>query len=243
MSQSGDGRPRVVGREAAIEQYRPLIKYVVGKLAPRPNAAFDYEDLCSYGFIGLMDAWDRFDAGRGVKFETYAITRIRGAVIDAIRSQDPLSRGARLKARRIDQMLCSLTTRFGRLPRRLEMAEALDCSPAEYDAMVREAGWATVSLDVFELDGDAAYRAPTPPDSSVPDFSDRLVRAETHNALSRVVAALPEREQLIVSLYYVERLTMKEIAIVLDVSTTRVCQLHSRALSRLRVRLRAEDAA
>ena len=243
MPQRGEVQPRDVGREAAIQEFVPLIKYVVRKLSPRLPAAFDHEDLISYGLIGLIDAWDRFDAGRGVKFETYAVTRIRGAIIDAIRGQDRLSRTSRQHARRIDQATCSLTNQLGRMPSRSEMASALGVPVRAYDAMLREASWATVSIDVnpFEADDDRPGVF-VPADSNIPDFSDALVRGETRQALAKAVAALPERDLMIVSLYYAEGLTMKEIAKVLDVSATRVCQLHARAIARLRERM-AEVAA
>ncbi len=244
MSHLGDGWPRDVGREAAIQRYQPLIKYAVGRLAPKLPVTMDREDLLSYGLIGLLDAFARFDAGRGVKFETYAITRIRGAIIDALRSQDRLSRTSRQNARRIEQVLCGLTNGLGRLPTRAEMAAALDVRLNDYDAMLREASWATISLDLeFEADDGEAARSVVPPDHTVADFSAGLILHETRSALSRAVAALPERELLIVSLYYDEGLTMKEIAGLLDVSPTRICQLHTRAIARLRERMAQEDAA
>lgn len=244
MSHLRDGWPRDVGREAAIQRYQPLIKYAVGRLAAKLPASMEREDLLSYGLIGLMDAFERFDAGRGVKFETYAITRIRGAIIDAVRSQDRLGRTSRQNARRIEQALCGLTNDLGRLPTRAEMSATLGVEVDHYDAMLREASWATISLDVeFESDDGESSRTIAPADRTIGDFSERLIQGETRAALSRAVASLPQRELLIVSLYYEEGLTMKDIAGVLDVSPTRVCQLHSRAIARLKERMAAEEAA
>jgi RNA polymerase sigma factor for flagellar operon FliA len=241
MSHRGDVQP-CVERDAAIQNYLPLVKFVISRLAPTLPPSLDREDLFSCGVIGLMEALERFDAGRGVKFETYAITRIRGSIIDAIRATDHLSRTSRQNARRIDQAMSVLTHRLGRLPNRHEMAVELDVPVAHYDAMVREASWATVSLDapLFEaVDvGDAV-----PCDPSDWDFDASIVRRESLQALSQALTTIPQRELLVLSLYYTEGLTMREIAGVLDVSGTRVCQIHARAIERLRERLATEAAA
>lgn len=230
-------------RDAAIQQYAPLVKYVVGRLAIGLPAILDYEDILSYGTIGLIEALDRFDGSKGVKFETYAISRIRGAIIDALRSLDRLPRSVRQKAKRLEQTTVSLTVDLGREPTDAEVAQAMGMSQQQYNQMLIDSSWVTVSLDGL-LDRDENNDSPgaseLPADPGEVDFTSRLERRQTLDMLATAIKGLPEREWLIVSLYYKDEMTMKEIAQILDISESRVCQLHGRALSRLRARLARE---
>ncbi len=230
-------------RDAAIEQYAPLVKYVVGRLAIGLPAILDYEDILSYGTIGLIEALDRYDDSKGVKFETYAISRIRGSIIDALRALDRLPRSVRQKAKKLEQVTTELTRSMGREPSEPEIADAMGMTQAQYSKALVDSSWVTVSLDGL-LSRDDANDSPTevPADTEDTDFSARLEKRQLLESLTGAVKLLPEREWLIVSLYYKDEMTMKEISKILEISESRVCQLHGRALSRLRARL-SQDAA
>jgi RNA polymerase sigma factor for flagellar operon FliA len=233
-------------REAAIRQYAPLVKYVVGRLAIGLPAILDYEDILSYGTIGLIEALDRFDDSKGVKFETYAISRIRGAIIDALRSLDRLPRSVRQKAKKLEAIHVSYSLEHGREPTDEEVAQAMGLTPEQYNQTLVDCSWVTVSLDgLLDRDNSDDGSAPTelPADPNEEDFTQRLEKRQLVEALTGAVKQLPEREWLIVSLYYRDEMTMKEIAQILEISESRVCQLHGRALSRLRARLSRERTA
>ena len=233
-------------RDAAIRQYAPLVKYVVGRLAIGLPAILDYEDILSYGTIGLIEALDRFDNTKGVKFETYAISRIRGAIIDALRSLDRLPRSVRQKVKRLEQINLALIAEHGREPMDSELAAGMGMTIEQYHQTLVDASWVTVSLDgLLDRDdnNDGSTVTEMPADPNEEDFTRRLEKRQMLDALTGAVKGLPEREWLIVSLYYKDEMTMKEIAQILDISESRVCQLHGRALGRLRARLARDRAA
>jgi RNA polymerase sigma factor for flagellar operon FliA len=236
-------RPAVTNRDAAIQQYAPLVKYVVGRLAIGLPAILDYEDILSYGTIGLIEALDRYDDSKGVKFETYAISRIRGSIIDALRSLDRLPRSVRQKAKKLEQIHVSFSLENGREPTDEEVAGQMGLTMDQYNQTLVDCSWVTVSLDgLLDRDGNDDGSAPTelPADPNEEDFTHRLEKRQLIDALTGAVKQLPEREWLIVSLYYRDEMTMKEIAQILEISESRVCQLHGRALGRLRARLARE---
>lgn len=236
--------PLPADRDTAIRQYAPLVKYVVGRLAIGLPAILDYEDILSYGTIGLIEALDRFDATKGVKFETYAISRIRGSIIDALRSLDRLPRSVRQKAKRLEQVTLELTRVHGREPTDQELAQGMEMTITQFNKTLVDSSWVTVSLDgLLERDDGEGSGAELPPDPDEEDFTGNLEKQEVLESLTDAVRALPEREWLIVSLYYKDEMTMKEIAQILEISESRVCQLHGRALSRLRSRMSFEKAA
>ncbi|MCC7365617.1 MAG: FliA/WhiG family RNA polymerase sigma factor [Dehalococcoidia bacterium] len=245
MATAAEARTFGVDRDAAIRQYAPLVKYVVGRLAIGLPAILDYEDILSYGTIGLIEALDRYDDSKGVKFETYAISRIRGAIIDALRSLDRLPRSVRQKAKRLEQVTVDLTASLGRDPTDQELAQGMGMTREQYNGMLVDSSWVTVSLDglLDRDDNTDTGHTDMPADPNEVDFTERLEKKQMLDALSGAVKGLPEREWLIVSLYYKDEMTMKEIAQILDISESRVCQLHGRALSRLRARLAREKAA
>ncbi|MEX2081524.1 MAG: FliA/WhiG family RNA polymerase sigma factor [Dehalococcoidia bacterium] len=233
-------------RDALIAQYAPLVKYVVGRLAIGVPAVVDHEDILSYGTIGLIEAIDRFDDSRGVKFETYAITRIRGAIIDALRALDQLPRSVRQKARLMHTAIDTLQVELARPPTHSEVAGAAGMTREVYNRARVDSSWVTVSLDgLLERNeaSDGTGGEVTLPDHSEPAALDAMIREETLAEMTDAVSRLPERELLIVSLYYHEGVTMREIAQILDISESRVCQLHARALGRLRNRLAPYAAA
>jgi RNA polymerase sigma factor for flagellar operon FliA len=225
-------------REEIILQYAPLVKYVMGRLAISLPAVLDYEDILSFGTIGLIEAVERFDYEKGVKFETYAIARIRGAIIDALRSLDRLPRSVRQKAKDADKALVDLAEGLGRDPTDEEVADAMGLTVQAYRKHLIDASWITVSLDTMgtsndgDEDGGSGALGIADPDDE--DFSVGLEQQELVGELAGAIRELPEREQLILSLYYKEELTMREVSKVLSISESRVCQLHARALTRLR---------
>ncbi len=234
---------RALDRDALIEQYAPLVKYVVGRLAIALPGILDYEDILSYGTIGLIEALDRYDPSKGVKFETFAIARIRGAIIDALRALDRLPRSVRQKAKRLDQVTSQLTNELGREPTDEELALALGMDLETFHQTLIDTSWVTVSLDGL-LDRDEQTdtgMTDLPADPNQEDFTLDIERRQLREALARAIRSLPEREALILSLYYRDELTMREIAEILEISESRVCQLHARALSRLRARLAREE--
>lgn len=234
-------RPDPAVREQLILQYAPLVKYVLGRIGTRPNGPLGAEDLISYGTIGLIQAVDRFDPAQGVKFETYAIRRIRGSMIDALRGLQPLSREAARRAREIEQAYDRLTQRLGRMPDEAEVGAELGLSPTELQAGLLEASTVVVSFDSVAADAGDGERAPLVDqlaDLGTPGVADQVQRAELYARLTRAIEELPERERLAISLYYYEDLTLKEIAGVLGVSTSRVCQLNTAAILKLRAVLR-----
>ena len=246
MTLEKEARIPAVGRDATIQQYAPLVKYVVGRLAIGLPAIIDYEDVLSYGTIGLIEALDRFDDSKGVKFESYAISRIRGAIIDALRALDRLPRSVRSKAKLMAAVNLELTAAKGREPSDAEVAHAMGLTLVQYHKTVVDCSWVTVSLDGLldrDENNDSGGAPELPADPNQEDFTGRLEKKELLDALTGAVKGLPEREWLIVSLYYRDEMTMREIAQILDISESRVCQLHGRALGRLRGRLSRERAA
>ena len=227
-------------REQLILQYAPLVKYVMGRLAISLPAILDYEDVLSSGTIGLIEAVERFEPSKGVKFETYAIARIKGSIIDTLRALDRLPRSVRQKARAADKATTQLTVDLGREPTDHEVAEALGLTLTDYLKQIVDASWVTISLDTMgasdpDEDGSSGEIAVADPDDE--GVMAGLEREEMIGELAASIRDLPEREQLILSLYYKEELTMREVSKVLGISESRVCQLHARALTRLRVSL------
>lgn len=236
------GDPKV--REQLILQFTPLVKYVMGRLAISLPAIMDYEDILSFGTIGLIEAVERFDSTKGVKFETYAISRVRGAIIDALRSLDRLPRSVRQKVRETTEAILTLTNDLGREPTDDEVAASLGLSGDAFRRHLIDASWTTVSLDTVgthEDDEEGGGAAAGIADPDYEDFSVEMELQERIGDLAQSIRELPEREQLILSLYYQEELTMREVSQVLSISESRVCQLHARALGRLRAILQGRE--
>lgn len=230
-------------RERLIVHYAPLVKYVSGRVAMGLPPNIDPEDLNSYGIFGLVDALEKFEPDRGVKFETYAIARIRGAVFDGLREQDWVPRTVRQKARRLEQTIARLEARLGRSATDAEVSAAMNMSLEEYTALLSEIrGTGIVSLDEWwAMDGDddkGLTLGELIEDPAAEHVGAAIEAEEVEKLLGQVIDALPEREKLIITLYYYEGLTLKEIGHVLGVTESRVSQLHTRAIVRLRARLR-----
>ncbi len=223
-------------REFLIRQYAHLVKLTVGRIVPYPPAGMEWEDLYSYGVIGLIRAVDMYDPTRNVKFETYAIALVRGAVLEALRSEDWVPRSARDKLRQLERVWVRLETALGRPPTDEETAEALGVSPDEYrQLLIDYARTNMTSLEGCLVNGDeedstALYDLLA---SSEDPFAE-LEEREQVRALQDAINSLSEREQTVIQLYYYDGLTFKEIGQVMGISESRVYQLHTRALARMR---------
>lgn len=233
-------------REQLILQYAPLVKYVVGRMAVASSSILDLEDLLGFGTLGLIDAVSRFDPTRGVKFETYALQRIRGSIIDSFRKLDIVPRSARRRAREIESAQAQLQQTLGREPDDDEVAGFLGLSRDGLSRAMLDASCAILSMErpLAMLDGDDSLTlADTIEDGNAIAPQVEIERGEEREALQQALAALSERDRLVVSLYYYEELTLREISEVLGVTESRVCQLHARAITRLRASLRAYTTA
>ena len=220
-------------RDRLVLQYSPLVKYVAGRVRSGLPSSVDQNDLVSDGVIGLMDAIDKFDPDRGLQFQTYAVSRIRGAIVDGLRATDWVPRSVREKIRDIDAAQARLERRLGRSPQDHEVAEELDITVAELRTMYSQtANTSVVSFEAATLDDEETPRASVDLPGSDDDIPPGFLAA---------VRELPERDQIVVALYYWERLTLAEIGQVLGVTESRVSQLHSRATMTLRRKL--ADAA
>jgi len=227
-------RPASPEREAQVLRYAGLVRAVVQQLASGLPPHVPREDLESCGMLGLLEALDRYDPSQGVRFETFAWYRIRGAVLDYLRSLDPASRSDRHKARKLEQAHERLAASLGREPTREELAAEVGCSPQELLAELgRLHGYLTASFE------DLVRRAAETgePASREAGPEEAAERQELVAVLRRGLELLPERERLVVGLYYYEGLTLGEIGEILGLTESRVCQIHAQALLRLRTHL------
>jgi RNA polymerase sigma factor for flagellar operon FliA len=229
-------------RDRLILTYAPLVKYVAGRVGSGLPAHVDEEDLVSYGLLGLMGAIDRFDPTRDIKFETFAIARIKGAIIDELRSLDWVPRSVRSRAREIERAMAELEKTLHRAPTDEEIAEKLGITENELDDSLTDISRSSIAaLDelwtVSGSSGDTVSLIDTIEDTSGPDPQGALAQTELREALGEAIARLPEREKLVVTLYYYEELTLREIGDVLGVTESRVSQLHTKAILRLKARL------
>jgi len=237
-------------RDALIAEYTPLVRFIVGRLGIPPTSILDAEDLVSHGMIGLINAIDRFDPGRGVRFEAFAISRIRGAVIDQLRSLSWLPRSAVTRARHIESTLASLEQRLGRPAREEEAAADLGVTAARYRQMLLDVSITMLSLDAplsaFTQDDEVTTLSDILEDPHMLEPAEQVEQSELVKSLDAAIRRLPEREKLLLSLYYQQEMTMKEISKIVNVSESRVCQLHMQAIVHLRTALQAhcsDDAA
>jgi RNA polymerase sigma factor for flagellar operon FliA len=230
-------------RNELITLYAPLVRFVVGRLGIPPTGLLDAEDLVSYGMIGLINAIDRFDPERGVRFEAFASVRIRGAVIDQLRSLNWLPRSAISRVRQVESALAVLEQRLGRPAKEEEVAVEIGVSTERYRQMLLEMNATVLSLDAplgsLLQDDEVTSLSELLEDQSAPGPVEQAEQQELTDTLGMAIDRLPDREKLLLALYYQEELTMKEISKVLSVSESRVCQLHIQAIMRLRSALYA----
>ncbi len=229
-------------RDRLILTYAPLVKFVAGRLGSGLPAHVDENDLVSYGLLGLIGAIERYDPDRDVKFETYAITRIKGAIIDELRAMDWVPRSVRARAREIERAMAALEAQLHRAPTDEEVAEKIGITEEELeDSLTDIARSSIAALDevwtISSSSGDQIALIDTIEDTEGPEPQSALDETETREALSEAIAALPEREKIVITLYYYEELTLREIGEVLGVTESRVSQLHTKAILRLRGRL------
>lgn len=230
-------------KDKIIIQYIYLIKYVVGRLRINLPNTISTEDIAGYGVEGLIDAIEKFSPARGVRFETYALLRIRGAIIDRIRSLDWVPRGAQKRFKQIHQAIATLQGRLGRQPRAEEIAKELGLPKEKVEASMAEMESNTlISLyDKRDSSGESLEIIDTIQDKNIDDPLSQLEHRDVKNELSRALGNLPERERMLLALYYHENMTLKEIGTTLNISESRVCQLHAQAIMKLRKLLSARE--
>lgn len=228
-------------REKFIRQYMPLVKYVAGKVAVGMPSNVEFDDLVGYGQFGLLDAINKYDTSKNVKFKTYAVTRIRGAIFDELRQIDWVPRSVRQKSREIEDAIASLESRLGRTASNAEIAESLNMTEEDYNRTVMKvSGTSILSLNDVWYAGDDNDNMSIGNNIEAPSSLNPDIMAE-REAVKKVIAEaineLPEKEKMVIVLYYHEDLTFKEIGEVLEVSESRISQLHTKANLRLRAKL------
>jgi RNA polymerase sigma factor for flagellar operon FliA len=226
-------------RERLVVAYSPMVKFVAGRLGAGLPSHVEDADLISYGLVGLIGAIERFEPERGIKFETFAMTRIRGAIIDELRSLDWVPRSVRSRAREIETAQAKLEHELQRAPTEAELAAKLNMTEDELQSALLEIANSSVyALDelwtVSDSSGDQVSLLDTIADDSAADPQEALASTEVKDLLTEAISGLPEREQLVVALYYYENLTLREIGEVLGVTESRVSQLHTKAVMRLK---------
>ncbi|MGI9080913.1 MAG: RNA polymerase sigma factor WhiG [Thermoleophilaceae bacterium] len=241
-----DGDQRA--RERLVLAYAPLVKYVAGRMSSGLPAHVEEADLISYGLLGLISAIERFDTTRDIRFETFAITRVKGSIIDELRSLDWVPRSVRAKAREIERANAKLEHQLHRAPTDEEMADSLGVSAEEFqESLVKISNSSVVALDelwtVSDSSGDTVSLLDTIQDPDAVDPSREMDLTDMKDRLADAIARLPEREKLVVALYYYENLTLREIGEVLGVTESRVSQLHTKAVLRLKSRLQGDSFA
>ena len=225
-------------RQRLLSKYVPLVRNVATRMAMGFPRSVELTDLINTGVIGLIEAFGNFDPQRGVKFETYAVPRIRGAILDELRALDWVPRSTRAKSREIDKALTVLENELGRVPEKAELAKHLEISEAElYHALDDVSGTNILSLDEIvypEDDNRQVPRIETVQDSASLSVLGIIERGELHSFLVTAIDNLTQQEKLVISLYYFEELTLKEIGEVMVISESRVSQIHTRAVKKLR---------
>jgi RNA polymerase sigma factor for flagellar operon FliA len=228
-------------RDAFVKQYSPLVKYVAGKIAVSMPHNVEFDDLVGFGVFGLFDAIQKFDPDKHVKFKTYAVTRIRGAIFDELRSIDWVPRSVRQKSREVEDTMRRLESSLGRSANDRELAGAMGVSVKEFEkTMLKISGTSILSLDDIWYTGEDNDKVSIgdsieSPRSMNPESI--VEKEEIKQVIVRTIDELPEKEKKVLVLYYYEDLTLKEIGKVLEVTESRVSQLHTKAIMRLRAKL------
>jgi len=231
-------------RERLILNYSPLVKYVAGRLASTLPQTVDTADLISYGMFGLIDAIEKFDLSREIKFETYAMSRIKGAIIDELRAVDWVPRSVRHKAKELERTYIALENKFKRVPTDEEVAEALGISMKDLNETIKQLSHTSVVAleELWSIGSEKDEKVSlldTIEDTTSKDPYEFLESSEVKKILAEAIEKLPYREKTVIALYYYEGLTLREIGDILGVTESRVSQLHTKAVLRLRGRLRS----
>ncbi len=239
------GPKREDSRRELVNIYARIVKYVAGRMAIGLPHYVEFNDLISAGLLGLIQAIDNFDPNRGIKFETYAIPRIRGSILDELRSQDWFPRSLRRKAKQLEEAYSQLEVKLGRHATDAEVAEYLGIDLADLDGLVGEVSIATImSLDA-DTGGDDSDQGSSLgeflADPRTEDVEQVLAQQEMKELIGKRMNELPEKEQLVLVLYYYEELTLKEIGEILDVTESRVCQIHTKAIMRLKGKIQRHE--
>ena len=233
-------------RDRLIVTYAPLVKYVAGRLGSGLPAHVEEADLVSYGLLGLIGAIERYEPDRDIKFETYAMSRIRGAILDELRSLDWVPRSVRSRAREIERAITALEAKLGRAPTDEEIAGKVGISTDELEESLADIARSSIgALDelwTVSGDGDQVSLLDTLEDPESVRPADALDETELRETLADAIARLPEREKVVITLYYYEELTLREIGEVLGVTESRISQLHTKAVLRLKSRLAGVSA-
>ncbi|MDP9100686.1 MAG: RNA polymerase sigma factor WhiG [Actinomycetota bacterium] len=229
-------------RERLILHYSPLVKYVAGRVGVGLPPNIEQADLVSYGIFGLIDAIEKFDLERAIKFETYAISRIKGAIIDELRAIDWIPRSVRYKAREVEKAYAALEARLHRTPSEAEVASELGIALEDLHAIFSQVSFVNVValdelLSAGQERGDKLSLVDTLEDTKAEDPVQAFETEETKYLLAKAINTLPEREKIVVTLYYYEGLTLAEIGQVLGVTESRICQMHTKAVLQLRGKL------
>ncbi|HQR05105.1 MAG: RNA polymerase sigma factor FliA [Proteobacteria bacterium] len=222
-------------RDQLVVQYAPLVKRIAFHLMAKLPPSVQVDDLIQNGMLGLLDALGRYEEGLGAQFETYAVQRIRGSMLDGLRENDWLPRGIRREMRRVETMVVQLEHAQGRPPAEGELANALGMSLADYQKLLLDArGHQLLYLEDLGGEEGDDYLARNTTASSLPDPLALLEDANMRTTLVRAIEMLPEREKLMMALYYEQELNLREIGEIMGVTESRVCQLHTQSIARLR---------
>jgi len=228
-------------KEKLLIHYLPVVKYVAGRMMLTLPNSVNYDDLVSAGTMGLLAAIDRFDISLGIKFETYVVPRIRGSILDELRSLDWVPRSVRSKAKRLEKAIVNLESQLGRMATAEEIAEELEMDLDEYESMLAKiGGHVLTSLDreIYETSETNGSLYDLIKNSKADDPIQKMEKEELQKNLVEYLNDLPENERLVLALYYYEDLTLKEIGVVMNVSESRVSQIHTKAIHRLRAKLK-----
>ncbi len=233
-------------RERLVLAYSPLVKYVAGKMGAGLPSYVDDADLISYGLTGLISAIERFEPSREIKFETYAMSRIKGSIIDELRSMDWVPRSVRMRAREFERANAKLEHKLHRAPTDQELADELEVTTDELQDHIQQiSSSAVIALDelwsVSDSSGGQVSLLDTIEDPNAADPEKSFDAINVKEQIAEAISRLPEREKLVVALYYYENLTLREIGEVLGVTESRVSQLHTKAVLRLKSRLQEDE--
>ncbi len=230
-------------RDRLILHYSPLVKYIAGRISASLPQSVDQGDLVSYGIFGLIDAIEKYDMSRAIKFETYAITRIKGAIIDELRALDWVPRSVRYRARELERVYYELENELRRVPTDEEVAKAMGITIEEHNELLAQLSYTSVLAleelwSVGEKD-DKVSLIDSIEDTASPDPAQTFEFEEIKYILADAIKKLPERERTVISLYYYDGLTLREIGDILGVTESRISQLHTKAILRLKAKMRS----
>jgi RNA polymerase sigma factor for flagellar operon FliA len=230
-------------REELVLRFVPLVHYVLGRLGFTQEMGSDYEDLISQGLLGLIEAVDHYNPSFGTQFRTYAVVRVRGKILDYLRTMDWLSRTERKRSRSVQKAIADFWLKNQRAPSDTEIAQLMDIDIDQVQKALVDSSRVIVSLDATRESDDEEEQSlhEMVPDEAQPDPAEVVFREETMSHLMQAIQGLDQREQLVLTLYYYEKLTFKEIGQVLELTESRVCQLHARAITVLRTTLKPQD--